>query len=313
MNKPKQKPRLIFILGPTGVGKTSTAIKLAGPRGGEIISADSMQVYRHMDIGAAKPTRSERLQVRHHLIDCCDPHEPFNASIFIEKAQNIITGLSSLGKPVFIVGGTGLYVKTLLGGLFDGPASDETIRSHYKDLLKQHGKTYLYALLKAKDPKAAGTIKPSDASRMVRALEVIDISGKSIIDLQASHGFKERPYDALKIGLSIEREELYARIDERTDQMITAGFVEEVRRLMEMGYNETHKPMRSLGYKHFYRYLSGQCDRNEALRLMKRDTRNYAKRQLTWFKADQEIVWVHYQDVETMGKEIDVFLHDHAG
>lgn len=308
MNQTTKKPRLIFILGPTGVGKTATTVRLAGPRGGEIISADSMQVYRHMDIGAAKPTRSERSQVAHHLIDCCDPHEPFNASIFIEKAQEIITGLTASFTPIFIVGGTGLYVKTLLGGLFNGPASDEAIRLHYKDLLKQRGKTYLYDLLKDRDPKAAAAINPSDASRIVRALEVMDLSGESIVDLQASHGFKERPYEALKIGLSIERDELYIRIEQRTDRMIAAGFEQEVRRLIDMGYNETHKPMRSLGYKHFYRYLSGQCDREEAIRLMKRDTRNYAKRQLTWFKADQEIAWVPYQDLETMAKMVDAFL-----
>jgi tRNA dimethylallyltransferase len=141
----------------------------------------------------------------------------------------------------------------------------------------------------------------------------MDLSGESIIDLQAAHAFKERPYEALKIGLSIERDEMYARIDERTDRMIAAGFEQEVRRLMDMGYNETYKPMRALGYKHFYRYLSGQCDREEALRLIKRDTRNYAKRQLTWFKADHEIVWVLHQDVETMEKMVDAFLGTQAG
>lgn len=309
MKTANPKPRLIFILGPTGAGKTSTAVKLAGPRGGEIISADSMQVYRYMDIGAAKPTPEERSKVRHHLIDCVDPREPFNASLFIEKAQKIIFHLSTIGKPIFIVGGTGLYVKALLGGLFDGPASSENIRSHYKAILNEHGKAYLYDLLKEKDPKAAAVINPGDASRIIRALEVVDLSGESIIDWQESHQFKDRRYEALKLGLSIERDELYRRIEERTDQMIAEGLIEEVRQLIAMGYHDKHKPMRSLGYKHMTNYLNGQYDMDEAIRLMKRDTRNYAKRQLTWFYADKDIEWVHYLDLAAMEKKIDAFLH----
>ncbi|MBN1662105.1 MAG: tRNA (adenosine(37)-N6)-dimethylallyltransferase MiaA [Deltaproteobacteria bacterium] len=304
------RPRLILILGPTGVGKTATAVKLAGAQGGEIINADSMQIYRYMDIGTAKPTPEERTEVKHHLIDCCDPCEPFNASLFIEKAHGIIAELSGARKPIFVVGGTGLYIKALLCGLFDGPASDEAIRSFYKEQLKQHGKTYLYDLLKEKDPRAANLINSNDASRIIRALEVIDLSGESIVGMQENHGFRERRYDALKIGLSIEREELYRRIDERTDRMIADGFCEEVRRLICMGYSEVHKPMRSLGYKHFSHYLTGECTMEEAVRLMKRDTRNYAKRQMTWFSADKEIEWVHYQDMEIMEKKIDAFLNN---
>ncbi|MBN1380311.1 MAG: tRNA (adenosine(37)-N6)-dimethylallyltransferase MiaA [Deltaproteobacteria bacterium] len=308
METPKPKPRLIFILGPTGIGKTSTAVKLAAPRGGEIISADSMQVYRHMDIGAAKPTPEERSAVRHHLIDCVEPHEPFNASLFIEKARIIIDNLQAAGKPIFIVGGTGLYVKALLGGLFDGPAANADIRSYYKEALKRHGKAYLYDLLKSKDPKAAAATNPGDASRMIRALEVMDLSGESIVDRRESHGFQDRRYEALKLGLSIDRDELYRRISERTDQMIAKGFIEEVRKLIAMGYNETQKPMRSLGYKHISNYLTGQYDLDEAVRLMKRDTRNYAKRQLTWFMADRDIEWVPYRDLDAMEKKIDAFI-----
>ena len=302
------KPRLIFILGPTGVGKTATAVKLASARGGEIINADSMQVYRYMDIGTAKPTPEEQSIVKHHLIDCCDPHESFNASIFLENAQDIINTLTLAGKPIFIVGGTGLYIKALLGGLFDGPASNEAIRSSYKEALKRHGKAYLYDMLKEKDPKAATLINPHDASRIIRALEVIDLSGESIVDKQENHGFKDRRYTALKIGLLISREELYERINERTDKMIAEGFVEEVRRLRSMGYSEIHKPMRALGYKHFLHHLNGQCNIDEAIRLMKRDTRNYAKRQMTWFNADKDIEWVHFRDIEIIEKKVYAFL-----
>jgi tRNA dimethylallyltransferase len=307
------KPRLIVVVGPTGVGKTATAIKLAAPRGGEIISADSMQVYRQMDIGAAKPTPEERTKVKHHLIDCCDPDDPFNASAFIEHAEGIIQTLAAAGKPIFIVGGTGLYIKALLGGLFDGPPSDDKIRASYKEDLKRHGKTYLYALLREKDPRAAALINPNDASRLIRALEVIDLSGISIVAMQESHGFKVQRYDALKIGLWIARDELYRRIDERTDRMIAAGFLEEVRRLVAGGYSDRHKPMRALGYKHFLHHLSGHCSLEEAVRLMKRDTRNYAKRQMTWFKADGEIEWIPCAEMEMMEKKIDEFLQGRGG
>lgn len=304
----ERKKRLIVIVGPTGVGKTATAVRLASKRRGEIISADSMQVYRCMDIGTAKPSPEERKQVKHHLIDCCYPDEPFNASLFIEKASVVIKDISGAGKNAFIVGGTGLYIKALLGGLFEGPSSDEEIRAAYKEILKTKGKPYLYQMLKKKDPKAAALLNLNDASRIIRALEVMDLTGGSIVERQESHRFKTREFDALKLGLMIPRDELYERINLRTDRMIAAGFIDEVKRLAAMGYSEKHKPMRSLGYRHFMNFLKGDCTMEEAVRLMKRDTRNYAKRQMTWFKADREIEWIDYGDYETMEKKIDQFL-----
>jgi tRNA dimethylallyltransferase len=305
---PECKPRLIAIVGPTGVGKTETAIKLASEWNGEIVSADSMQVYRMMDIGTAKPSLEERAIIRHHLIDVVDPDEPFNAAMFIRMAGEIITALHSRGKPIFLVGGTGLYIKALLGGLFKGPGADKGIREFYRQALEYHGKAYLYSKLKEKDEQAAVRIDANDTVRIIRALEVVELSGESIVRKQTTHGFGDTPYDCLKIGLRLERNPLYVRIDQRTDKMIRAGFIEEVERLLDRGYDERLKPMQALGYKHMVRCIKGTHQLDEAIRLMKRDTRHYAKRQMTWFAADREVEWVSPHDTNVARQRIESFL-----
>jgi len=302
------KPRLIVIVGPTSVGKTELAIQLAREWGGQIISADSMQVYRFMDIGTAKPTAEERSLVAHHLIDVVNPDEQFNAAIFIEMAQKIIRELHNQRKPIFVVGGTGLYVKALLGGLFHGPDSDERLRKIYRQELTQFGKEYLYKKLKEKDEQAAAQIEKNDIVRIIRALEVLELSGESIVKKQKAHRFDDRLYECTKVGLTMERSRLYERIDQRTEKMIKDGYVEEVSTLLSMGYSETLKPMQSLGYKHIVKYVKGSYNLEDALRIIKRDTRHFAKRQMTWFGKDQDVIWFNPADMDVIREQIGQFL-----
>ena len=308
MITPGSKQRLIAIVGPTGVGKTEMAVKLASGWHGEIISADSMQVYRMMDIGTAKPSLEERAVVRHHLIDIVDPDEPFNAAVFIRMAGEIIAALHAEKKPVFVVGGTGLYIKALFGGLFKGPGADKRIRDFYRQELQCHGKAYLYGKLKEKDEQAAVRIDANDTVRIIRALEVLELSGESIVKKQKTHDFGDVPYESLKIGLKLERETLYDRIDGRTDGMIREGLMEEVEGLLERGYHENLKPMQSLGYKHMVSCIKGIHPLEEGIRMMKRDTRHYAKRQMTWFGADKEIEWISPSEAGVAMRRIESFL-----
>jgi tRNA dimethylallyltransferase len=302
------KPRLICIVGPTGVGKTGMALELAGRWCGEIVSADSMQVYRYMDIGTAKPTPEERARIPYHLLDVVDPDEPFDASRYIELAHGAIGRLQRQGKPVFIVGGTGLYIRVLLGGLIDGPGADAVLRRELKEEMKRFGKEQLHERLRAGDPRAAARIHPHDGIRIVRALEVLELTGRSIVEHQQEHRFREAPYEALRIGLGLDRERLNDRIDRRADQMVAKGFAQEVRRLLDMGYGESLKSMQSLGYRHMVSFLAGRRSLEEAVRMIKRDTRRYAKRQMTWFAADRQIGWLDPGDVEAASRRIGVFL-----
>ncbi|MCX5821508.1 MAG: tRNA (adenosine(37)-N6)-dimethylallyltransferase MiaA [Deltaproteobacteria bacterium] len=302
------KPRLICILGPTGVGKTGMALELAGRWGGEIVSADSMQVYRHMDIGTAKPTPEERGRIPHHILDVVDPDEPFDASRYVGLAHGVIDALRRQGKPVFVVGGTGLYVRALLGGLIDGPGADEALRRELKQEMNSRGKAHLYERLRARDPRAADRIDPHDGVRIIRALEVLELTGRSIVEHQQEHRFGDAPYAALRIGLRLDRESLNDRIDRRAEQMIADGFAKEVRRLLDKGYEESLKSMQSLGYRHMIDCLAGRQSLEQTVGLIKRDTRRYAKRQMTWFAADREVGWLDPGDVETASGRIGAFL-----
>ncbi len=288
---PSGKPRLVVLVGPTGVGKSALALRLAARRGAEIVSADSMQVYRHMDVGTAKPSPLERAQVPHHLIDLVDPSDPFNAALFRQHAREAILDLHRRGRPILVVGGTGLYVKVLLGGLVDGPGPDEEIRRRYRDLLDRQGKESLHNLLARRDPRAAADIRPTDAVRVIRALEVLDRTGRSVADIRADHRFAERPYESLRIGLTMERPALFEAIDRRVDGMLRDGLVDEVERLLRMGYGEDLRPMRALGYRQIVDFLRGRSDLPSAVERMRRETKAFAKRQGTWFRADGEIRW----------------------
>jgi len=286
-----ERPQIVILLGPTGVGKSRLVIELAEALGGEIVSADSMQVYRYMDIGTAKPTLDEQKRVRHHLIDLVTPDQPFHAGLYRTLARKTIDQLHKNGKPIWVVGGTGLYIKALTQGLFAHPKIDPNVRKKLKQEAEEKGEAFLYQHLKRVDPKTASQLHPHDLFRTIRALEVFDSTGIPISFFREQHRFGGRPYLTLKIGLEINREDLYRRIEERVDQMIERGFLQEVRRLMEMGYGPELKPMQSLGYKQMVQFLSKKIGWTEAVRQIKRDTRHYAKRQWTWFKADPEVCW----------------------
>jgi tRNA dimethylallyltransferase len=285
------RPRVVILLGPTGVGKSKLALEWAEELGGEIISADSMQVYRHMDIGTAKPTLDDQRRVQHHLIDLVTPDEPFHAAFYRTLGRKTIDQLHQDEKPIWVVGGTGLYIKTLTQGLFSSPKIDPRLRETLKQEAREKGTSFLYERLKGVDVKTASRLHPHDLFRIVRALEIFDSTGVPISFFREQHHFGERPYITLKIGLETKREKLYHRIEERVDQMLEKGFLQEVEGLIAMGYRPELKPMQSLGYKQMVQFLSKEMEWEETVRQIKRDTRRYAKRQLTWFKADREVQW----------------------
>lgn len=302
------KVQIIVIAGPTCVGKTKLAIDMAKTFGGEIISADSMQVYRYMDIGTAKPTCVEKKYAKHHLIDVVNPDEDFNAAIYTTEAAKIIDRLAKEMKRIFVVGGTGLYIKALLGGLLRGPGRDNELRTLYRDYQTEYGTINLYELLKKKDENAAGKIHPNDATRIIRALEYFDKTGESIVAEQEMHGFNDNCYECMKIGLNIPRDILYDKIEKRADRMISNGLVEEVADLMGRGYDESIRPMQTMHYKYVMDLIRGRKDMAETVRLLKRDTRRYAKRQLTWFRRDDDIRWFNPGDFDPIKKSIDDYL-----
>ncbi len=287
----EERPRLVVLLGPTGTGKSKSAIEWAEELGGEIISADSMQVYRYMDIGTAKPGVDDQKRVRHHLIDLVTPDQPFHAALYRTLGRKTIDQLHEDKTPILVVGGTGLYIKTLLEGIFSSPRIDPSVRENLNREAEEKGTGTLYERLKKGDPKTAFSLHPNDLFRIVRALEVLDSTGVPISFYREQHRFGEKPYVTLKVGLEMNRDVLCQRIDERVDQMLERGFLQEVERLMDMGYGPELKPMQSLGYKEMVRHLLKEIDWDEAVRQMKGNTRRYAKRQVTWFKADPEIRW----------------------
>ena len=302
------KPKIIIICGPTALGKTSTAINLAGTFNGEIIGADSMQIYRYMDIGTAKPTTDEQSRVAHHMIDLIDPDEHFDARQFAEMANEKIIKLYAGDVTPFVVGGTGLYIKALVHGLFKTGRADIRARERLQEQARIYGADSLYQKLRRHDPDTAERIHPNDSYRIIRALEVYELTGKPITAFQREHGFKDHRFRALKIGLHINREVLYDRINHRVDAMIDSGFLDEVKRLLEMGYSDDLKSMQSIGYRHLIDFIKGRCSWDETLRTLKRDTRRYAKRQLTWFKADPEIVWREPGQLREIQRLIKKFL-----
>jgi tRNA dimethylallyltransferase len=296
------------ICGPTGVGKTRFAIDLAKGFSGEIVGADSMQVYRHLDIGTAKPTAAERAMVPHHLVDCIDPDRPFDAANYEQRAYSILLALLEKGRVPFVVGGTGLYIKALIYGLSDAHPSNPAIRQRLRRIADREGAPFLHQRLVSEDPKAAVRIHPNDAFRIIRALEVLEITGRPISAHQDHHGFRHARFDALIIGLTLPRDQLYARINRRVDEMIAAGLQMEVQDLLVRGYDPRLKAMQSLGYRHMVAYLQKKISWENAILTLKRDHRRYAKRQLTWFEADPSIHWLDPQKTTSAVQLIDRFL-----
>ena len=285
------KQKIIIITGPTATGKTDMAVNLALDMGGEVVNCDSMQVYKGMDIGTAKPTPEEKKGIPHHLLDIVNPDEEFNASIYRGHALPVIRDIIEREKLCFVVGGTGLYIKSLLGGLFECPSSDPEIREHFLKEYDEKGKDILYERLKKLDPIYAKTVHPNDRVRITRALEVIELTGSPFSLLASGHSFKKREFIPLKICLYHEREILYERINMRSLKMFKSGLIEETENLLKKGYSPELKPLKSIGYRHAMDYLENRMDYDQSIELLKRDTRRYAKRQITWFKADPEMLW----------------------
>jgi tRNA dimethylallyltransferase len=303
------KPKLVIVLGPTAVGKTELALALAEAINVEIINADSQQIYRYLDIGTGKPSKAERERVRHHLIDVINPDEDFNAALYRQLANATIEDIHERGARVLVCGGTGLYLKALTGGLFAGPGQDTQLRTNLEREIAENGLAPLYERLIAVDPGANTKIHPNDRQRVIRALEVYQNTGRPLSTWQNEHRFHEQPFEVLKIGLLRDRAELYDLINQRSEKMIRAGLLDEVRGLIARGYGLDLKPLRSVGYRQMGEVIEGIKKLPEALEEMKQKTRRLAKRQLTWFRSDPEIRWRHPEKQEReIAELIQAFL-----
>lgn len=295
----------MVLLGPTAIGKTRMSLELAAAYNAEIISGDSMQVYRGMDIGTAKITPEEMQGIPHHLIDIHDPDHSYSAAEFQEQAGKAIQEINDRGKLPFIVGGTGLYIESLCYGFrFSEAVADEAFRKEQDEYADTHGAQALHARLEAVDPTSAARLHPNDRRRIIRALE---IHHQTDTTLSSSHAAqtKESPYELCIIGLTMDRKILYKRIEERIDQMLAEGLVEEVRGLLERGYSRSLVSMQGLGYKEIAAYLAGEMTLEEAVTLLKRDTRRFAKRQLSWFRHMKEIEWIDVGEVQTFSENFE--------
>ena len=285
------QPQLVIITGPTATGKTTLAIELATRYDAEIVSADSRQVYRYLDIGTAKPTLAQQTVVPHHLIDVVNPDEQFDGARFRTLALAAIRAILQRGKRVLVVGGTGLYLRALAHGLFTGPSADLTLRTRLLDEERSEGKGFLHRRLREVDPDAARRLHPNDTVRLIRALEVFLVTGTPMSHWQREHGFRERSFATLTIGLVCQRETLHRRIAERCQQMLEDGLLGEVRRVWSIGYGPELPVMKTIGYAQVAALLQGQCSPEEALAQMTKETKQLAKRQLTWFRAEPGMQW----------------------
>ena len=300
------KRPLIILAGPTAVGKTDLSVRLAKQIYASVISADSMQVYRHMDIGSAKITPEEMDGVPHYLVDVLEPEEEFSVVRFQQMAKEAAEEIYARGQIPLVVGGTGFYVQALLYDIdFTENDGDDSFRRELEQTAKEQGSEYLHDLLKERDPKAAEQIHPNNVKRVIRALEFYQQTGKRISEHNEEERGKESPYEFAYFVLTDERSRLYERIDRRVDLMMEQGLLEEVRELKERGVRRDSTAMQGLGYKELYAYLDGAYDLEEAVRVIKRDTRHFAKRQLTWFKRERDVIWA---DRSVIGQDEDRLL-----
>lgn len=297
---------LIIVTGPTAVGKTSLSIRLAQALKGEIISADSMQVYRGMDIGSAKVTAAERKGIPHHLIDVLDPKEEFNVTVFQSMARQALTEIYERGHVPIVAGGTGFYIQALLYDIdFKENDSDGAIRRELEQLGQERGSEYLHELLQEMDPEAAQQIHANNRKRVIRAIEYYRLTGQPISEHNRQEREKSSPYRFYYYVLNCNRALLYERIDRRVEDMLSLGLVDEVRRLQSMGCHRGMVSMQGLGYKEILDYLDDRCTLEEAVRILKRDTRHFAKRQLTWFRRERDVRWL---ELERFGQDPGLVL-----
>ena len=288
-----QREPLLILTGPTSVGKTNLSVALAKKVNGEIISADSMQVYRHMDIGSAKIKPEEMQGVPHHMLNILEPTESFHIALFQKLAKQYIREIRQRGHLPILVGGTGFYIQSVLYDIdFTQEEGDGSYREELEALMQEKGEEYLHAMLRKVDEASAMSIHPNNRKRMIRALEYYHLTGQKISEHNEVQREKESIYQSCYFVLNDDREKLYARIDERVDKMLTDGLVEEVTRLMEKGCRRDMVSMQGLGYKEILDYLSGEITLERAVYLIKRDTRHFAKRQLTWFRREKEVIWL---------------------
>lgn len=316
-NKQETGQPLVILTGPTAVGKTALSIALAKTINGEIVSADSMQVYRHMDIGSAKITTEEMAGVPHHLIDVLEPTEAFNVVIFQKLAKEAMAEIYGRGRIPILVGGTGFYIQAVLYDIdFTENDEDTALRKELEALAESEGAEALYDRLKVVDPASCESIHAHNIKRVIRALEFYEKTGQPI----SAHNEEQRqnvsPYRFAYFVLNDRREEIYSRIDLRVEQMVAAGLVEEVCKLKDMGCTKDMVSMQGLGYKEILRYLEGELTLEEAVYLIKRDTRHFAKRQLTWFRREKEVIWVEKSEIDQMGQgalnKMQEILHEKA-
>jgi len=292
-----ERPKIVYLVGPTGAGKTEAALSVASAVQAEIVSADSMLVYRYLDIGTAKPTLEQRGRIRHHLIDVVEPDQLFDAAQFRARALEAIQAIWSRGNNVVVCGGTGLYLRVLDRGLFPGPGRDAGMRDELQERIRRYGLAHLFGELRRVDPASAERIEPRNERRVIRALEVFLLTGKPLSAWHREHQCEKSAFEILKVGLERPRSRLYARINKRCEEMRRAGLLDEVAGLLERGYAPDLPSLKGVGYRQMVRHLAGELGFEDAMALMQRDTRRLAKRQFTWFRAETDIVWVPADDL----------------
>jgi tRNA dimethylallyltransferase len=309
------KQPLVILTGPTAVGKTELSIALARRLNGEIISADSMQVYRYMDIGSAKIKKEEMQGIPHHLVDVLHPNEEFNVVRFQQMAKEAIAQIQSRGHIPIVVGGTGFYIQALLYDIdFTKEESTDEIRKKYEHLAAERGAEYLHGLLEEVDAQSAADIHANNIKRVIRALEYYELTGEKISEHNKREHEKQSAYRSCYFVLNDERSHLYERIDKRVDLMMEQGLLEEVKMLRDMGCDRSLVSMQGLGYKEILSFLDGECSLEEAIYRIKRDTRHFAKRQITWFKRERDVIWLDKpafdHDEEKILDQMSVYLKE---
>ena len=303
------KKPIVVLTGPTAVGKTELSIQLAKVIGGEIIYADSMQVYKYMDVGSAKITPEEMDGVRHYLVDELEPFDEFHVVKFQEYAQKYLNEIYAHGKIPIIAGGTGFYIQALLNDIdFTEQESDSAYRKELEALAEEHGNQYLHDRLKEVDPESAEAIHPNNRKRVIRALEFYQETGRKISEHNAKEQMRTSPYNFAYFVLNDERSHLYKRIDARVDKMIEDGLEAEVRRLKEMGCTKDMVAMQGIGYKEMLSYLDGSYSLEEAVYIIKRETRHFAKRQITWFKRERDVIWLNKNEFDYKNEAILAYM-----
>ncbi len=298
---------ILIICGPTGVGKTALSLEVAEHLPSEIVSADSRQIYRFMDIGTAKPTPEERQRAPHHFIDIRDPGQDYSAGEYSREAREVIANIFKRGKLPIVAGGSGLYIRALLEGFFNLDAKDAQLRQSLRQRLDSEGVEKLFAEFAEIDPELAAKTHPNNTKRMLRALEVFYLTGTPISHIQKTQK-DPAPFRWLKIGLTMERKRLYARINRRVEKMFDLGLIDEVRRLLDMGYSPTLNSLNSVGYKEVIAYLNQQADLFTCKEMIKQNSRRYAKRQLTWFRGEQDVEWIELADDSALPQIADAVL-----